>query len=75
MRWMHKELMISVAVGINAGRPFVPRLTKMGVSVIVVDTAHGHQARMLDAIEEVRSAIGSSPLVAGMSLRDRGLAN
>jgi IMP dehydrogenase len=30
-----------------------------------VDTAHGHQAKMLRAIEAVRGAVGSLPIVAG----------
>ena len=39
---------------------------KLGVDVLVLDTAHGHQKRMLDAIVEVRAAVGASvPLVAG----------
>lgn len=60
------QLMISVAVGINA-EPAVraKALCEMGVDVIVVDTAHGHQVRMLRAIEEVRGCVGSRPIVAG----------
>jgi IMP dehydrogenase len=60
------ELMSAVAVGISgdsAGR--ARALAQMGCDVIVVDTAHGHQARMLRAIEAVRSAVGSLPIVAG----------
>jgi IMP dehydrogenase len=38
----------------------------MGVSLLVLDTAHGHQRRMLEAIREVRAAVGPGvPLVAG----------
>ncbi|GMA39382.1 GuaB1 family IMP dehydrogenase-related protein [Mobilicoccus caccae] len=45
------RLMVGAAVGINgdvAGR--AERLLADGVDVIVVDTAHGHQDRMLDAL-------------------------
>lgn len=60
------RLMISGAVGIN-GEPGAraAALVAMGVDILVVDTAHGHQARMLSAIEEVRKACPSTPIVAG----------
>ena len=60
------ELMSAVAVGISgdsAGR--ARALAEMGCDVIVVDTAHGHQAKMLRAIETVRGVVGSVPIVAG----------
>ena len=37
----------------------------MGVDVLVIDTAHGHQGRMLKAIEAVRTTVPDLPLVAG----------
>jgi IMP dehydrogenase len=37
----------------------------MGVDVVVVDTAHGHQRRMLEAVEQVKAVTGSVKLVAG----------
>jgi len=60
------ELMSAVAVGIS-GNPAerASALVEMGVDVVVVDTAHGHQAKMLRAIEAVRGAVGSLPVVAG----------
>lgn len=59
-------LMISAAVGVNADPTLrAKQLVTMGVDVIVVDTAHGHQVRMLDVIEEVRQVIDKVPLVAG----------
>lgn len=60
------QLLISAAVGVNAepaGR--AKELARMGVDVIVVDTAHGHQVRMLEAIEDVRKAVGDLKVVAG----------
>ena len=60
------QLMIGVAVGINAdpgARALA--LSRMGVDVLVVDTAHGHQTRMLKAIEQVRANVASLPVVAG----------
>ncbi|MFV0308622.1 MAG: GuaB1 family IMP dehydrogenase-related protein [Desertimonas sp.] len=60
------NLMIAVAVGIN-GEPEAKAkaLVAMGVDVLVVDTAHGHQARMLRALESVRRVAGEVPVVAG----------
>jgi len=59
--------MVAAAVGISAAASSsAARLAELGVSAIVLDSAHGHQRRMLEAIREVRRAIGSSlPLVAG----------
>ncbi len=61
------KLMVAAAVGISAAAaPSAGRLAELGVSAIVLDTAHGHQRRMLEAIREVRRELGSTmPLVAG----------
>jgi IMP dehydrogenase len=61
------ELMVAAAVGISAtAATQAARLAELGVSAIVLDTAHGHQRRMLEAVAEVRQAIGRAmPLVAG----------
>ena len=60
------ELMSAVAVGISASSADRAKaLVGMGVDVIVVDTAHGHQGRMLRSIEAVRRVVGSLPVVAG----------
>lgn len=62
----HGRLMIAVAVGINADPTARAKaLQRMGVDVIVVDTAHGHQERMLDVVTDVRSSVESLPIVAG----------
>ena len=60
------QLMIGVAVGINADPGARAKaLAQMGVDVLVVDTAHGHQTRMLNAIQQVRANVSSLPVVAG----------
>ncbi len=62
----NNRLMIAAAVGVNADpAQRAKQLAAMGVDVIVVDTAHGHQVRMLNAIEEVRKVTSQIPLVAG----------
>src|SRR4051794_8055826 len=60
------RLLVSVAVGINAdpvGR--ASALAAMGVDALVVDTAHGHQSRMLDVVAAVRKACPDTRIVAG----------
>lgn len=61
------KLMVAAAVGISAQAPETARkLLEIGVSAIVLDTAHGHQRRMLEAIRAVKTEIaGKVPIVAG----------
>jgi IMP dehydrogenase len=67
------RLLIAVAVGVNADPATRAKaLVALGVDVIVVDTAHGHQSRMLDAVSEVRRSVGSTPVVAGNVVTTQG---
>lgn len=67
------RLLISVAVGINGDPGARARaLVAMGVDVLVIDTAHGHQDRMLRAIEAVRAAAPGTPIVAGNVVTSEG---
>jgi IMP dehydrogenase len=60
------RLMIAVAVGVNGDPDTKAKaLVEMGADVLVVDTAHGHQTRMLHAVEAVRAVAGERPVVAG----------
>jgi IMP dehydrogenase len=57
---------VAAAVGISAtAATSAARLAELGVSAIVLDTAHGHQRRMLEAVRDVRRVVGKLPLVAG----------
>lgn len=62
-----KQLMVAVAVGISAdAADTAARLLDVGVDALVLDTAHGHQRRMIEAIRAVRQVVGHRvPLVAG----------
>ena len=67
------RLLTSVAVGINGDPGARARaLVAMGVDVLVIDTAHGHQDRMLRAIEAVRAAAPGTPIVAGNVVTSEG---
>jgi IMP dehydrogenase len=60
------RLRIAAAVGINGDvGAKASALAEAGVDVLVVDTAHGHQVRMLDAIKAVSSLDLGLPLAAG----------
>ncbi len=60
------RLMVAVAVGINGDPAATAKdLVAMGADVLVVDTAHGHQTRMLEAVEAVRGVVGDTTVVAG----------
>jgi len=61
------HLLIGAAVGINgdvAAR--AKALVDAGVDVLVVDTAHGHQAKMISALQAIRAVVPRDlPVVAG----------
>ena len=61
------RLRVGAAIGLN-GDPArrAAELVAAGVDVVVVDTAHGHQDRMIEAVGAVRAALGrGAPVVAG----------
>lgn len=60
------RLRVAAAIGVNGdvvGK--TERLLEIGVDCLVVDTAHGHQERMVDALKAVRSVGPEVPVVAG----------
>ncbi|GIJ32283.1 GuaB1 family IMP dehydrogenase-related protein [Verrucosispora sp. WMMD703] len=62
----HGRLRIAAAVGINgdvAGK--AKALLEAGVDTLVVDTAHGHQERMISALRTVRGLDPAVPVAAG----------
>jgi IMP dehydrogenase len=67
------KLRVAAAVGINgnvAGR--AKTLIDAGVDCLVIDTAHGHQKKMLEAIAAVRSVSSSIVIVAGNVVTPEG---
>ncbi|HZZ95955.1 MAG TPA: GuaB1 family IMP dehydrogenase-related protein [Jatrophihabitantaceae bacterium] len=60
------RLRVAAALGVNgdvAGK--AADLIDAGVDVLVMDTAHGHQQRMVDALRAVRVLTPTVPIVAG----------
>ncbi|MGW1255404.1 GuaB1 family IMP dehydrogenase-related protein [Streptomyces sp. NPDC002513] len=68
------RLRIAAAVGINgdvAGK--AKQLLDAGVDTLVIDTAHGHQESMINAIRTVRALDPQVPLVAGNVVAAEGV--
>jgi IMP dehydrogenase len=60
------SLRIAAAVGVNGDVAAKARaLLDAGVDCLVVDTAHGHQDRMIEALQAVRSVGPGVPVAAG----------
>lgn len=59
-------LRIAAAVGVNGDvADKAARLLEAGVDTLVVDTAHGHQERMMEALRAIRALGPDVPIVAG----------
>jgi GMP reductase len=70
------QLRIGAAIGVTgdaAGR--ADKLLAAGVDVLVVDTAHGHQERMISTLKAVRALDPPVPVVAGNVVTRDGTAD
>jgi IMP dehydrogenase len=70
------RLRIAAAIGINgdvAGKAKL--LLDAGTDLLVVDTAHGHQDKMLQALRAVRGLSPEVPIVAGNVVTAAGVAD
>lgn len=70
------RLLVGAAVGISSSAPATAaKLMELGIDVLVLDTAHGHQRRMLETIRAVREVVGDKlPLIAGNVCTAEGAA-
>jgi IMP dehydrogenase len=62
----HGRLRVGAAIG--AAGDFMERaeaLARVGVDVLVIDTAHGHSQSVLDAVLRIREALPTVQLIAG----------
>jgi IMP dehydrogenase len=70
------RLRVGAALGINGDVGGKAKLLlDAGVDVLVVDTAHGHQEKMITALRAIRDAGPSVPLVAGNVVTAQGTAD
>jgi IMP dehydrogenase len=62
----NRSLVIACAVGINGDVAAKAKaLIAAGADVLVVDTAHGHQIKMIEALKLIRALKPNIPIVAG----------
>jgi IMP dehydrogenase len=62
----NNKMRIAAAVGVNGDVAIKARLlVETGVDVLVLDTAHGHQEKMIDAIRTIQALDLGVPLCAG----------
>ncbi len=62
----HGRLRVGAAVGVGADvEERLERLTKAGIDLIVVDTAHGHSQSVLDKVKDIKSRYPNLELIAG----------
>ncbi|WUJ72418.1 GuaB1 family IMP dehydrogenase-related protein [Kribbella soli] len=70
------KLRIAAAIGINGdAEQKAKALLDVGIDVLVIDTAHGHQERMLEVVERVRALGPAVPIVAGNVVTAEGVTD
>jgi IMP dehydrogenase len=68
------RLRVAAAIGVNGDAVTKAKsLVEAGVDVLVVDTAHGHQEKMLTTLRSVRAHAPKVPLVAGNVVTAEGV--
>ncbi|GAA2521251.1 GuaB1 family IMP dehydrogenase-related protein [Rarobacter incanus] len=68
------KLLVGAAIGINGDvEGKAAALLEAGADVLVVDTAHGHQEKMIDALRRVTSLGPGVPVVAGNVVTAQGV--
>lgn len=60
------KLLVAVAIGISGDAAAkASAVLAMGADILVLDTAHGHQVKMINAVKAVRKIAGEATIVAG----------
>jgi IMP dehydrogenase len=60
------RLLVAAATGVNGDvKARAADLLDTGIDLLVIDTAHGHQQRMIEALAAVRALAPTVPVVAG----------
>ncbi|MFF1823700.1 GuaB1 family IMP dehydrogenase-related protein [Kribbella sp. NPDC058245] len=72
----NNKLRVAAAIGINGDvEQRAKALLDTGIDVLVIDTAHGHQERMLDVLKLVKSLDPQIPIVAGNVVTAEGVSD
>lgn len=62
----HEQLRVGAAVGVGPGTmERVEALVNAGVDIIVVDTAHGHSAGVLNVVRDIKTAHTDAQIIGG----------
>ncbi|GAA3148493.1 IMP dehydrogenase [Kribbella aluminosa] len=70
------KLRVAAAIGMNGdAEQKAKALLDVGIDVLVLDTAHGHQERMLEVVERVRALGPDVPIVAGNVVTAEGVTD
>jgi IMP dehydrogenase len=70
------KLRVAAAIGINGdAEQKAKALLDVGIDVLVIDTAHGHQERMLEVLQQVRALDPGVPIVAGNVVTAEGVSD
>ena len=70
----NSKLRIAVAVGINGDvAAKAQKVIEAGADVLVVDTAHGHQKKMIEALQAIKKLNPQVPIVAGNVVTKEGV--
>jgi IMP dehydrogenase len=70
----NNKLRIAAAVGVNGDvKAKAQGLIDAGVDVLVIDTAHGHQEKMIEVLKLIRSLDPKVPIVAGNVVTAEGV--
>jgi IMP dehydrogenase len=68
------RLRVAAAIGVNGDvKAKAADLLEAGVDALVVDTAHGHQSRMVEALQAVRALSPRVPVAAGNVVSAEGV--
>ncbi|MEI8407113.1 MULTISPECIES: GuaB1 family IMP dehydrogenase-related protein [unclassified Kribbella] len=70
------KLRVAAAIGINRdAEQKAKALLDVGIDVLVIDTAHGHQERMIEVLKQVRGLGPEVPIVAGNVVTAEGVSD
>jgi len=71
-----QRLRVAAAIGINGDvEQRAKALLATGIDVLVIDTAHGHQERMIEVVRTVKSLSPEVPIVAGNVVTAEGVSD
>jgi IMP dehydrogenase len=59
------RLLVGAALGVNSSLAHVEQLIRVGVDVVVLDSAHGHSRNILDALRQIKDAFPDLQIIAG----------